>query len=142
MTQELYWLTLTAAIALFMPFPYVLERNFRIGWWRGLGYTRSGTAGFEQPDETPARWAARACRAHQNAFTDLATFAILILVAHAAAISDPLVLLGAKIYFFARMTHYTSYILAIPLIRSLAYITAWSGMLLMVFVILRHPVLH
>lgn len=128
MTEELYWLTLTAVVTMFMAFPYVLERIFRVGGLRAANYTGDGTAGFDQPSEAPAKWAARAYRAHRNAVESLAIVAILVLTAHVANIQDPNVLLGVQIYFFARLAHYFAYVFALPVVRPLIYFAAWGGM--------------
>ena len=136
MTDELYWLTLTAAVTLFMGFPYVLERIFRIGIIDTANYTSEGTAGFDQSVEAPAKWAKRAFRAHRNAIESLAIIAILVLTAHVADVKDPNILLGVQIYFFARLTHYIVYVLGVPLIRPLVFFSAWSGMALIAYALL------
>ena len=43
-----------------MGFPYVLERIARMGGLVAANYSEDGTAGFDQPSETPSKWAARA----------------------------------------------------------------------------------
>lgn len=136
MTEELYWLTLTAAATLFMGFPYVLERIFRIGGLGAANYSSEGTAGFDQRTETPAAWAARAFRAHRNAVESLAIIAILVLTAHVAGVKDANILLGVQIYFFARVAHYVVYVLGLPVIRPLVYFTAWGGMALIAYTLL------
>lgn len=136
MTDELYWLTLTAAVTLFMGFPYVLERIFRIGGLGVANYSTDGTAGFDQATETPSKWAARAFRAHRNAIESLAIIAILVLTAHVANVKDPNILLGVQIYFFARVAHYIVYVLGLPVIRPLVYFTAWCGMALIAYTLL------
>ena len=136
MTDELYWLTLTAAVTLFMGFPYVLERIFRIGIIDTANYTSEGTAGFDQSVEAPAKWAKRAFRAHRNAIESLAIIAILVLTAHVADVKDPNILLGVQIYFFARLTHYIVFVLGVPLIRPLVSFSASSGMALIAYALL------
>jgi len=136
MTQELYWLTLTALVTLFMGFPYVLERIFRVGAIIAANYTGAGTAGFDQSTETPSEWAARAFRAHRNAVESLAIIAILVLTAHVAQVKDPNVLLGVQIYFFARLAHYFVYVFKVPLIRPIVFFVAWGGMFLIAYTLL------
>lgn len=136
MTDALFWLTLTAVTTMFMGFPYVLERIARIGGLVAANYTRDGTAGFDQPSESPSRWAARAYRAHRNAVESLAIVAILVLTAHVAGVTDPNVLLGIQIYFFARLAHYFIYVLGLPVVRPLAYFAAWGGMALIAYALL------
>jgi len=136
MTAELYWLALTAVVTLFMGFPYVLERIARVGGLAAANYSKDGTAGFDQPSETPAEWAARAYRAHRNAVENLAIVAILVLTAHVAGVNDPKVLLGVQIYFFARLAHYVVYVLGVPIIRPIIYFTAWGGMALIAYALL------
>ncbi len=136
MTDELFWLTLTAVVTLFMGFPYVLERIVRMGGLVAANYSEDGTAGFDQPTETPSKWAARAYRAHRNAIESLAIVGILVLTAHAAGVKDPKVLLGVQIYFFARLAHYFVYLLGVPIIRPLVYFVAWGGMALIAYALL------
>ncbi len=136
MTAELFWLTLTAVVTLFMGFPYVLERIARVGGLSAANYTNDGTAGFDQPSETPAQWAARAYRAHRNALESLAIIAILVLTAHVAGVKDSNVLLGVQIYFFARLAHYVVYVLGVPLIRPILFFAAWGGMALIAYTLL------
>lgn len=135
MTEVLFWLAMTAVVTMFMGFPYVLERIARVGLV-AANYTKEGTAGFEQASETPARWAERAYRAHRNAIESLAIVAILVLTAHVAGVTDPNVLLGVQIYFFARLAHYFAYVFAIPMIRPLLFFAAWGGMALIAYTLL------
>ena len=140
MTEELYWLTLTAVVTMFMGFPYVFERILRVGGLAAANYTSEGTAGFDQVTAPPSKWAARAYRAHRNAIESLAIVAILVLTAHVAGVSDPNVLLGVQIYFFARLAHYFIYVLALPVVRPLAYFAAWGGMALIAYAILSQQI--
>ena len=98
-------------------------------------YSEDGTAGFDQPSETPSKWAARAYRAHRNAIESLAIVGILVLTAHAAGVEDPKVLLGVQIYFF-RLAYYVVYVLGGPIIRPLVYFVAWGGMALIAYALL------
>lgn len=136
MTAELYWLALTAVVTMFMGFPYVLERIVRIGGSGAANYTEDGTAGFDQPSETPSKWAARAYKAHRNALESLPVVGILVLIAHAAGVQNPIVLLGVQIYFFARLAHYLVYVMGVPLIRPIVFFIAWGGMALIAYAIL------
>lgn len=136
MTAELYWLALTAVVTMFMGFPYVLERIVRIGGLGAANYTENGTAGFDQPSETPPHWAARAYNAHRNALESLPIVGILVLIAHAAGVQNANVLLGIQIYFFARLAHYFVYILGVPIIRPIIFFIAWGGMALIAYTLL------
>ncbi|MCH9765131.1 MAG: MAPEG family protein [Alphaproteobacteria bacterium] len=136
MTAELYWLALTAVVTMFMGFPYVLERIARIGGVGAANYTKDGTAGFDQPSEAPSKWAARAYKAHRNALESLPIVGILVLIAYAAGVQNPNVLLGIQIYFFARLAHYLVYVMGVPLIRPIIFFIAWGGMALIAYTIL------
>lgn len=139
MTEDLYWLTLSAVAALLMSLPYVFESIARLGMGRALGYSSDGTSGgFERPGETPAAWAQRAYRAHRNALESLPVLAILILIAHIANIGPgmELVIQAAKIYFFARLAHYAVYTAGIPVLRTLTFFVALGALLAMAYALL------
>ena len=59
-------------------------------------------------------WAGRAQRAHRNMLESLMLFAILVLAAKAAGISNAMTLLGAQLFFWGRVAHAVIYIAGIP----------------------------
>ena len=114
MTTELYWLTASALLVGLMWMPYVLNRIAVRGLMRAVGNP--------QADDKPhSPWAERALLAHKNALESLVVFAALVLVAHAADISNGITQGAVVIFFFARLAHYIVYILGIPFARTLTF---------------------
>jgi len=95
MTTELFWLTATSLMV------GVMSR----GLLRAVGNPR--------PDDKPhSPWAERALLAHSNALESLVIFAALILVAHAAGVSNGITQGAAMVY-----------IIGIPFARTLTFAT-------------------
>lgn len=128
MRIELTLLALSAAFCAVMWVPYILARINAWGLIETLGYP-------ENPPPVPA-WADRLQKAHANMVENLAPFAALVLVAHAADALGPLTALGAVLFFWARIVHVGAYALAIPYVRTLAFAVAWVGMVLIFVAIL------
>ena len=128
MTDALYWLTLTAALQLLLFIPYALERVGRIGLSGSLGYSKQGTAGFEQSSEAPAAWASRAFGAQRNALENLPIIATLVLIAHVAEADPAFVGQAAMIYFFSRIAHYVVYTIGVPVLRSIVFFGCYAPM--------------
>ena len=52
-----------------------------------------------------------------------------VLVAHAAGVNDDATQMCAIVYFWSRVVHPIAYALAIPVVRTLAFVTGWSATL-------------
>src|SRR5262249_58150234 len=91
-----------------------------IGWGRG---NREEDFGF------PA-WAGRAERAHQNLVENLAPFAILVLVAHVTGRANATTALGATLFFWGRVLHALTYLAGIVYLRTVMFIIAIIGEIL------------
>ena len=52
-------------------------------------------------------------------------FATLVLVAHAAGVSNATTVLVCQVYFWARVVHLVSYTLGIPWVRTLSFAVGW-----------------
>jgi uncharacterized MAPEG superfamily protein len=59
--------------------------------------------------------------AHYNAVENLVVFAALVLIAHAAGITNDVTVLACSTYFWARVVHLAAYTFAIPWVRTLAF---------------------
>jgi uncharacterized MAPEG superfamily protein len=121
MTGSLYWLTLTALMTALFWLPYVVDRIAVRGLIR--------TMGNPQDDDVPVHaWSQRASSAHTNAIENLAVFGMLVLVANAVgAGNNAAIVMAAAVYFFARLIHFVVYTLGIPVLRTLAFATAWAA---------------
>jgi uncharacterized MAPEG superfamily protein len=123
MTIDLQMLVWSALLCLGLPLTYLTARVMTPG---GLSW---GLGNRDAPFEFPA-WAGRAERAHLNLIENLAPFAILVLVAHAAGRANATTALGATIFFWGRVLHAGVYIAGIPGLRTLVFGVATAGELL------------
>jgi len=122
LTTDLTYLAWSAALCAVLWMPYAFERIFNWGLVDAVGYP-------ENPPEA-AKWAQRAQRAHLNMVENLAVFAALVLVAHAAGAANAMTALGATLFFWGRVGHAVIFIIGIPWLRTLAFFIAWIGLLL------------
>ena len=90
MTAELFYLALTAGLALILWVPYVVARIFCWGIADAAGYPTD-------PPELPG-WARRGQRAHLNLLENLAPFAALVMVAQAVDVHSANTVLGAALF--------------------------------------------
>ena len=117
MTSELESLAWVAALSAIMWIPYIVNTITVRGLMDAVGYP-------EDPKPL-APWAERMKKAHYNSVENLVLFATLVLVAHAAGISNETTVLVCKIYFWARVVHLVSYTMGIPWVRTLAFTVGW-----------------
>lgn len=75
-------------------------------------------------------WAGRAQRAFRNLLESLLPFAALVLVAHAAGVSNATTVMGAQLFFYARVVYAIVYIAGIPWLRTLVWTAGLVGMLM------------
>ena len=120
MTDELYYLALTASLTAFMWVPYVLNR---FASW-GL----RTTFGNRENPPPMAPWAERAKRAHSNAIENLVVFGLLVLAAHAIGVQNHHATApAAMMYFWARAGHYVVYTLGIPYVRTALFLVGFMA---------------
>lgn len=117
MTVELTMLTWVAALSAVMWMPYILN-TIKV---RGL----VDAVGYPDDPKPMAPWAERMKAAHYNAVENMVLFATLVLVAHAAGISNETTVLVCQVYFWARLVHLVAYTLGVPWVRTLAFATGW-----------------
>ena len=72
----------------------------------------------------------RAQRAHRNMLENLPIFAALILVAHVGGASNDMTLLGAQLFFWARLVYAVVYIAGVPWVRTLVWFASVVGMVM------------
>lgn len=77
-----------------------------------------------------AGWAGRARRAHLNMLENLVLFTGLVLVAHAAGISNAMTVLGAQLFFWGRLAHAALYLAGVPWARTAAWAVSVVGLIL------------
>lgn len=130
MTAELTILGWTLVLALAQ---IMLTAAFRTGE-TGLVYNMG-------PRDEPARpmrpMTGRIHRAQLNLLETLPLFVAAVLVAHVAGRNSDMTLLGAQIYLGARVLYVPLYAFGVPLARSLAWVAAMAGLVMILAAILR-----
>lgn len=81
------------------------------------------------PEATP--FSGRADRTARNTLENFALFAALALVAHVSGTQSPRVLLGAEIFFWARIVFVVVYYLGIPYLRTGVWTVGFAGLAMM-----------
>jgi len=122
MTVELYYLIWSAALTLALSMLSMVGASQQVG-----GATLAGNR-EGMPEITG--WAGRCIRAHRNMVENIGIFAILVLTAKVAGISNAMTVLGAQLFFFARVGFAIAYILGVPYLRSVIYVVSVTGMVL------------
>ena len=118
MTTELSYLVIVTALTAVMWIPYILNMILV----RGI----SDAVGYPQNPKPLAPWAAKMKAAHANAVENLVIFAALVLTAHAVHVSNHATVIACQIYFWARLVHWLAYSLAVPWIRTLAFVIGFG----------------
>lgn len=75
-------------------------------------------------------WAGRALRAQRNMLENLVLFAILVIVAVLANKTNSTTLLGAQLFFWARLVYAAVYIAGIPWVRTAVWTVSVIGLIL------------
>src|SRR3954453_22686903 len=81
-------------------------------------------------------WAGRAHRAHHNMLENLALFAALVLVAVVSQKTNSATLLGAQLFFWARLAYAVVYLAGIPWLRTGLWFVSVVGLALIFFQLL------
>ena len=118
MSSELMSLTWVTALTAVIWMPYVINTIMVRGLVTAVGY----------PDEPKplSPWAAKMKAAHANAVENLVVFATLGLSANAAGVSSETTVMACTVYFWARVLHLLSYTLAIPWVRTVAFVIGFG----------------
>ena len=91
---------------------------------RTRSYTPAGLKlAFGNRDDlaAPSPIAERADRAAKNMVENLVMFAALLLAAHAAGVSNERLELPARLFFYARLLYFPTYLAGIPYLRTLVW---------------------
>jgi uncharacterized MAPEG superfamily protein len=75
-------------------------------------------------------WGGRAHRAHRNMLENLVLFAALILVAVAAGKTNDMTLLGAQIFFWARVAYAVIYLAGVIWVRTACWAVSMAGLII------------
>ena len=128
MQPELMWLVWAIALTVAQMLVAVSGATLQVGL-PALAGNREGLAPC-------SGWAGRAYRAHHNMLESLALFAALVLVAVVSQKTNATTLLGAQLFFWARLAYATIYVAGIPWLRTLAWLVSVVGLTLIFFQLL------
>lgn len=78
-------------------------------------------------------WAGRAVRANRNMAENLSLFAAAVLMASVLGISNSMTLLGAQLFFYARVAYAVCYLGSIPWLRTLSWVVSIAGVALILW---------
>jgi uncharacterized MAPEG superfamily protein len=129
MTPEIWYLVWSAALT------FILGAIAVGGATMELGLPT--LAGNREGVREMTGWAGRAQRAHRNMLESLILFAILVLAARAAGVSNAGRLLGAQLFFWGRVAHALLYIAGIPWARTAAWVVSIVGLIVIFGELLR-----
>lgn len=122
MKPELVWLLWAVALTFAQMLVAVSGATLQVGL-PALAGNREGLPPF-------TGWAGRAYRAHHNMLENLALFAALVLIAVAAGKTNATTLLGAQLFFWARLAYAFVYLAGIPWLRTAVWTVSVIGLLL------------
>ncbi len=133
MTTELFYLLLTAILTGVLWIPVVIGYVLSRGPLKPSDYKVAPTSPL--PD-----WVNRANRAHVNAVENFATFAAVVLIAHAVGMSTPVTQISAAVYFYARAAHAVIHIggFSLFMTRTVLFTVAWVAFITFAIALLLH----
>ena len=132
MTTELLYLLLSAILTGVLWIPVVVGYVMTRGPLKPSDYKVAPTSAL------PA-WVNRANRAQVNAVENLATFAPVVLIAHATHLSTSVTVMCAAVYFYARLAHAVVHITGFSRFktRTVLFTIAWIAFLTFAIELLR-----
>jgi uncharacterized MAPEG superfamily protein len=85
-------------------------------------------AGNREPTPALGGWVGRAQRAHHNMLESLVLFAALVLIAVVTNKTNSTTLLGAQLFFWARLVYAVVYMAGIPWLRTAVWFVSVIGL--------------
>ena len=123
MTPEFIVLAFTLILALVQILWAAAARTAELGLKWNAGARDGDTP-------APGKLAGRLMRAQANLFETLPLFAAAVIMAHVAGEDSQLTFVGTHLYFFGRLIYLPLYALGLPFIRSLVWLVALAGLLM------------
>ncbi|SRR5690606_15757883 len=123
LTPEFTFLALTLILALVQIGAAGMARTAELG-------AKWNAGPRDAPAPPPGRLAGRLMRAQANLFETLPLFAAAVIMAEAADKTGTLTLWGAGLYFAARIVYLPLYALGVPYLRSLVWLVAAGGLVM------------
>ncbi len=119
MTTELTYLTLSAILAASLWMPYII----------GAARTNLPVPADARPQDPTSAvpWVHRAFRAHLNMLEQFLPFAVVIVIAHLAGVSNGVTVWGSILFFWIRIAHAVWMIGGFPVLpgRPLIFSAGW-----------------
>ena len=112
---------LVSGLSILLAFPPLIAVISSQGFRYGLGNRELGGGALPE-------WGKRAERAHLNLLANLPAFAVVVLVAALAGVSNEVTEVGAQQFFWARVAHAVIYVAGIPYIRAIAFGVSLGGL--------------
>ena len=129
MSHELVWLTLTLLMTSLYWLPYIVNRMLEQGilnaLWDPFGDTHTDKA-----------WANRTMSAHTNAVENLIIFAPLVILIQITGLNSVITETACMIYFYTRLIHYFSYVLALPILRVVTFLIGFGVQVILAVILL------
>ena len=125
MKPELVWLLWALALAFAQMLIAVSGATLQVGL--------PALAGNREGLPPCTGWAGRAYRAHHNMLESLVLFAALVLVAVVTDRTNATTLLGAQLFFWARLAYAAVYLAGIPWLRTGVWLVSVVGLGLIFF---------
>lgn len=119
-SNELYWLILTALMTSLFWVPYILNRMIEQGLFNAM-LDPIGETG------TKREWASRMMQAHSNAIENLVIFAPLVILIQITGMNTATTASACMVYFFARLAHYIVFTFAVPLLRVVSFLIGFGA---------------
>ncbi len=105
-----------------------------LGAMRDVGLSRLAGNRENLPEFTG--WTGRAIRAHRNMLENLVLFAIAVIAAKLAGVSNANTIFGAQLFFWGRVAHAGLYIAGVAWARTAAYAVSMVGLLMILLQLL------
>ncbi|SFS43625.1 MAPEG family protein [Brevundimonas viscosa] len=125
LTPEFTFLALTLILALVQIGAAGMARTAELGAKWNAGPRDEATP-------PPGRLAGRLMRAQANLFETLPLFAAAVIMAEVAGKTGLLTLWGSGLYFAARLVYLPLYALGVPWLRSLVWLVAAAGLVMVI----------
>jgi uncharacterized MAPEG superfamily protein len=125
MKPELVWLLWAVALTFAQMLVAVSGATLQVGL--------PALAGNREGLPACSGWAGRAYRAHHNMLESLVLFAALVLVAVVTDRTNGTTLLGAQLFFWARLAYAAVYLAGIPWLRTGVWLVSVVGLGLIFF---------
>lgn len=128
-SPEIYWLTLTIVMTALLWIPQILNSIVKSGPVKAFFFP-------DVASQLYSDWAQRSKAAHNNAVQNLVIFSPLVILVLFLGLENDLTAFASMLYFIIRLIHYIMHVLAVPLLRTIAFLIGFGCQLVIGFTIL------